>query len=119
MDNILIKDLLTRCILGVNPDERHEKQDVLINLILETDLRPAGLSDRLEDSVDYRALKKRLVDEVERSHFFLVEALAERIAALCLEHPAVQSVRVTVEKPTALRYARSVGVEITRTRMAD
>jgi FolB domain-containing protein len=116
VDRILIKDLLVRCIVGVNEDERTEKQDVVINIALTTDLRPAGTSDRFTDAVDYRAIKKRVYAMVEESRFFLVEALAEQIAAICLEDPRVQQVQVSVEKPTALRFARSVGVEITRTR---
>jgi len=116
MDRILIKDLLARCIHGVNPDERREKQDVVINLALTTDLLPAGHSDRFEDAVDYRAVKKAVFRLVESSEHYLVEALAEEIAALCLESPGVEEVQVTVEKPSALRFARSVGVEITRRR---
>jgi len=108
--------LLVRCVVGLNPDERREKQDVVINLVLTTDLRPAGMSDRLEDAVDYRAIKKGVVTLVEVSQFYLVEALAEQIAAYCLGFPRVQAVTVRVEKPSALRFARSVGVEITRER---
>jgi FolB domain-containing protein len=116
MDRILISDLLVRCIVGVNVDERREKQDVVINLAISTDLGKAGKSDRLEDAVDYRDLKKRVMALAENSQFYLVEALAEAVAALCLEHPAVAQVQVRVEKPLALRFARSVGVEITRDR---
>ena len=116
MDRIHIKDLQARCIIGINPDERREKQDVLINIILSTDTRKAGLSDRFEDAVDYRAVKKKVIAMAEASEFFLVEALAERIAKICLENPEVLQVQVLVEKPTALRFARSVGVEITRGR---
>lgn len=116
VDKILIKDLQARCILGVGDEERREKQDVLINIVLFADLRPAAQSDRFEDAVDYRAIKKRVIAMVEASRYFLVEALAERAAELCLEHPSVQKVQVTVEKPLALRFARSVGVEITRSR---
>jgi FolB domain-containing protein len=118
MDRILISDLLVRCIIGIRDDERVNKQDVLINLSLAADLRKAGESDRIGDSVDYAALKKRIVALAEGSQFFLVEALAERIAAICLENPAVSEAQVRVEKPTALRFARSVGVEITRARGA-
>jgi dihydroneopterin aldolase/D-erythro-7,8-dihydroneopterin triphosphate epimerase len=114
MDYIHIKDLLVRCIIGVNEDERREKQDVVINVALGTDTHPAGRSDRLADAVDYRAIKKRIFSMVEGSHYSLVEALAERIAEVCLEDPRVEEVRVTVEKPSALRFARSVGVEIHR-----
>jgi dihydroneopterin aldolase/D-erythro-7,8-dihydroneopterin triphosphate epimerase len=116
MDRILIKDLTARCILGVSAEERREKQDVVINIALTADLRKAGRSDRFEDAVDYRALKKKVLAAVEASSYRLVEALAERIAEICLEHPAVEQAEVTVEKPSALRFARTVGVEITRLR---
>jgi FolB domain-containing protein len=118
MDRILISDLLVRCIIGIRDDERKNKQDVLINLSLSVDLRKAGKSDRIGDSVDYVAIKKQIISMAEGSQFFLVEALAEKIAELCLEFPAVYQARVRVEKPTALRFARSVGVEITRDRGA-
>jgi dihydroneopterin aldolase/D-erythro-7,8-dihydroneopterin triphosphate epimerase len=116
MDRILIKDLLVRCIIGVSEEERREKQDVVINVALSADLLSAGKSDRFEDAIDYRTVKKRIITMVEGSRFHLAEALAERIADICLENEAVQQVQVTVEKPSALRFARSVGVEITRDR---
>lgn len=114
MDTILIKDLVARCIIGVGEEERREKQDVLINIALSADLRVPGKTDRLEDSIDYRALKKRVVQMAEGSSYHLVEALAERIAEICLEDPKVVEARITVEKPSALRFARSVGVEVVR-----
>lgn len=116
MDRILISDLAARCIIGVNDEERREKQDVLINLTIWADLRRAGKSDRFEDTVDYRALKKQVLAAVENSSYFLLEALAEAIAGICLEHPLVQQVMVRVDKPLALRHARSVAVEINRLR---
>jgi FolB domain-containing protein len=116
MDRIRICDLLVRCVLGINERERHERQDVVINLALYTELHKAGKSDRIEDTVDYRALKKRVLSMVENSQYFLVEALAEAIAELCLEQDGVQQVDVCVEKPHALRFATSVAVEITRKR---
>lgn len=116
MDRILICDLLVRCILGINDNERREKQDVVINLTLYTDLHKAGKSDRIEDTVDYRALKKRVLSMVESSQYLLLEALAEAVAELCLDQHGVRQVNVRVEKPLALRFARSVAVEITRKR---
>lgn len=115
-DRIHIRDLRVRCILGVNPDERVHPQEVVIQLTLHADLRPAGRSDRLEDTVDYKAVKKRVLELAEQSRFLLVERMAQRIAELCLESPRVRAVRVVVEKPGALRFARTVGVEIFRTR---
>lgn len=116
MDRILIEDLAVRCIIGVNADERREKQDVVINVALSADLSKAGRSDDFDDAVDYRGIKKRIFSMAEASQFYLVEALAERVAEICLENPLVEQAQVTVEKPSALRFARSVGVEITRGR---
>ena len=116
MDRILIRDLLLRCIIGVNESERREKQDVIINIALQADLRQAGKNDSFEDTVDYRAIKRKVLAAAESSQFHLVEALAERVAEACLEDPRVEQAQVTVEKPSALRFARSVGVEVTRRR---
>lgn len=116
MDRILIGDLSGRCIIGVWEEERREKQDVLINVTLYADLSEAGRTDRFEDAVDYRTIKKRIMTMVENSSFHLVETLAEAVAKICLENPRVAEVLVRVEKPSALRFARTVGVEIARER---
>jgi len=116
MDRIIITDLRSRCIIGVNEDERREKQDVSITLSIYADLKKAGQSDRHEDTVDYRSIKKRVLAVVEESRFYLLEALAEAVADLCLEAPGVMKVQVRADKPSALRFAKSVAVEITRER---
>lgn len=116
MDYVLIEELLVRCIIGVNEDERREKQDVLIDIALGHDSRRAGQTDDFAEALDYRAIKKRVLAMAETSEFFLVEALAERIAAICLENPLVLEAQVTVRKPSALRFARNVGIRITRGR---
>jgi dihydroneopterin aldolase/D-erythro-7,8-dihydroneopterin triphosphate epimerase len=118
-DRIYIRDLSLRCIVGVFPDERTTKQDVIINIVLAVDLSKAGASDRLEDTVDYKKIKKNVMALAEESKFFLVEKLATEVAAICLSVPAVQQATVTVDKPGALRFARSVAVEITRSREDD
>ncbi len=116
MDRIHIRDLSLRCILGVDDRERREKQDVTIQITLHADLGRAGRTDRFADTVDYRSIKKRVVKLVETSGYFLVEALAEAVARACLEDARVRRVDVTVEKPGALRFARTVGIELTRRR---
>lgn len=116
LDQILIRDLRFRCIVGVNEDERHEKQDVVVQIVLDVDLRRAGRTDALEDTVDYKALKKEVLTMAERSQFQLVEALAQSIADICLAHDRVDRVTVAIEKPGALRFARTVGVRIVRDR---
>ncbi len=115
-DQIHIKDLLLRTIIGINDEERHNRQDVLINITLFADLRPAGISDQIEDAVNYRTITKQIITMVEASSFFTVEKLVAEIAAICLTDVRVEAAQVRVEKPGALRFARSVGVEIARTR---
>lgn len=115
MDKIHIRDIALRCIIGLNEDERREKQDVLINICLHVDLSRAGQTDDVADSVDYKAVKKRVIKLVEGSRFFLIEALAAAIARECLRlDRRIEQVDVLVEKPGALRFARTVGVEISR-----
>jgi len=114
VDRVLISDLAARCIIGVNDDERREKQDVLINLTVFTDMRAAARSDRIEDAVDYRELRTHVVEMVEGSQYRLLEALAQAIADVCLSQRGVSKVTVRVDKPGALHLARSVAVEIER-----
>jgi FolB domain-containing protein len=116
LDKIYITDLLLRCVIGLNDWERTQKQDVLINITLYADLSRPCQSDRIEDSIDYKELKKQIIAIVENSSFYLIERLADRIAQICLAHPLVKAVSLRVDKPGALRYAKSVGVEIFRTR---
>jgi FolB domain-containing protein len=119
VDRIIITDIRTRCIVGVNQDERTEKQDVTINLSIYADLRKPGRSDKFEETIDYRNLKKRVLNLVENSKYFLLEALTEAVADVCLETPGVVKVLVRVDKPSALRFARSVGVEMSRQKGAQ
>ena len=115
-DQIQIKDLLLRTIIGINEEERRNRQDVLINITLWADTRAAAASDDIEDAVNYRTITKQVIECVEGSNFYLVERMAAEIAAICLTDPHVEAVDIQVEKPGALRFAHSVGVEIHRTR---
>jgi dihydroneopterin aldolase/D-erythro-7,8-dihydroneopterin triphosphate epimerase len=115
-DKIHIRDLSLRTIIGVNDDERLNRQDVLINITLHADTREAGATDDLTKTVNYREITKRVIAVVEPSKFFLVERMAEEIAATCFEDSRVRAVDVSVEKPGAIRFARSVGVTIQRSR---
>lgn len=115
MDKIIVEDLLVRSIIGINPDERVNKQDILINMVLFVDIRDAGKNDDINESVNYKSVTKRVVHHVEESSDLLVEKLVTDIARLVLTEFPVKRVRVRVEKPGALRFAKSVGIEIERT----
>lgn len=114
MDKITIRDIALRCVIGVYPEERREKQDVIITVTLHADLARAGRTDDVHDTVDYKAVEKAIVALVEGSEFALVEALAQALADVCLSFERVERVDVGVEKPGALNFARTVAVEISR-----
>jgi FolB domain-containing protein len=116
MDQVIIKDLLVRGIIGVNDWEREKPQEILINIVLFAELSKAGESDNIEDSVNYRTISKNVQAHAERAKRLTVEALATDLAKICLAEPGVMKVRVRVEKPGAVRFAQSVGVEIERSR---
>lgn len=116
LDKIHIRDLRTTCIVGIYPDERENKQEVCINITLHADLSKPCLSDDIDDTVNYKDLKKRVLELIEPSCFFLIERMAEEVARICLEDPRVHRCNVCVDKPGALRFARSVAIEIERSR---
>lgn len=111
-DTILIRDLVVDCTVGTQPRERARRRRVVLNLALACDLSRAGRSDDLQDTVDYAAVCRRVAAEVRRSRLQLIEALAQRVAETCLDVPGVCGVRVTLDKPGAVRGCRSVAVEI-------
>jgi FolB domain-containing protein len=105
---------MVRGIIGINDWERKNRQDIVVNLTLEVDTSVAAHSDDIADSLNYRSLTKEVISFVEASSFNLVEALAEGIAFVCVRDFGAKRARVRVEKPGALRFAESVGVEIDR-----
>ena len=117
MDRVLIKDLLLRGIVGINEEERVNRQDILVNVVMWADTSAAAVSDDIADAVNYRTVAKRIIAHVEEGKPMLVERLVQEIADICLAaDERVHEVEVTVEKPGALRFARSVGITIHRVR---
>ena len=115
MDQIHIRDLLVSGIIGINPDERINKQGILVNATLWVDTRVAAASDDIVDAVNYRTITKAIIAHVEAGEPMLVERLVQEIADICLSDSRVEKAHVTVEKPGALRHARTVGITIVRT----
>lgn len=116
MDKVIIKDLLARGIIGVNDWERNRPQNILINITIFTDTRRAAQTDSLDDCINYSTMSKKLLAHAESVNRLTVEALANDLAGICLKEDGVQKVIVRVEKPGAVRFAESVGVEIERSR---
>jgi dihydroneopterin aldolase/D-erythro-7,8-dihydroneopterin triphosphate epimerase len=115
-DTIFIRDLKVTCIVGTRRAERTQQRHVLLNLTLFCDLSCAGQTDELRHTVDYAAVSHRVTTMVSRSRYQLLERLAQEVANTCLAFPGVAGVTVTLDKPGAVRGARSMAVEITRSR---
>lgn len=114
MDIIYLHDLKIDCVLGIWDWERRTTQTVTFDLDMAADVRAAAASDRIDDTVNYKAVAKRLTALVGASHFQLVETLAEKTAELILNEFPIRWVRVRVNKKGAIRGAADVGVVVER-----
>lgn len=119
LDRIHITDLVVPAIIGINPDERINKQEIRVNVVLSVDTRVAAVSDDISDAVNYRTITKAIIAHIEGGEPMLVERLVQEIADICMTDERVEHVEVTVEKPGALRHARSVGITIARSRVVN
>src|SRR5215470_6830369 len=115
-DRIFLRGLTVECIIGFIDWERRVKQSVVIDLELPVDCRAASIRDEVDDTLDYKQIAKRVIAFVEASEFKLVETLAHRLALLILEEFAVAWIRLSINKPGAIRGSKDVGVSIERTR---
>ena len=108
---ITIENLRLRTIIGINDWERGTRQDVVINVELELAAGTVFTRDAIDETVDYKQLNKRIIEEVERSSFFLIEKLGDHLLMVVMEDRRVRRARVRVAKPGALRFTDSVSVE--------
>ena len=116
-DRVEVRGLVIPVRVGVLPHEKAEPRRLVVDLDLWVgDLRPAGVSDRLEDTVDYADLCETIRTACAERHFQLIEAVAEQIAGVCLNHPRVARAGVRVAKPGAVAAAEEVAVRIARSR---
>ncbi|HEX4677130.1 MAG TPA: dihydroneopterin aldolase [Steroidobacteraceae bacterium] len=115
-DRIFLRGLTAECVIGFIDWERRVKQTVVVDLELPVDCRHAALSDDVTDTVDYKKVSKRVLAFIEASEFKLVESLAQRLAMLILEEFAIEWIRLSINKPGAIRNSRDVGVSIERSR---
>jgi len=115
-DVIFLRGLAVECVIGFIDWERRVKQTVLLDLELPANCRTAACYDEVERTLDYKKVAKRVIAFVEASEFKLVETLAHRLALLLLAEFNLEWLRVSVNKPGAIRGSRDVGVSIERTR---
>ena len=115
-DRIFLHGLTAECIIGFIDWERRVRQTVVLDIELPVDCTRAATSDEVAATLDYKRVAKRVLAYVAASEFKLVETLAHRVALLILEEFAVDWVRISLNKPGAVRHSRDVGVVIERTR---
>ena len=116
MATIRITDLKLKAIIGINGWERKTKQTVVINVKLEYDSARAQKSDDIRYAVDYKAITKKIIQKVRQSRFFLLEKLTDSVLRIAMESKAVKKAVVRIDKPRALRFAKSVSVELSAKR---
>jgi dihydroneopterin aldolase len=114
MDIIFLRDLRIDTIIGIYDWERSTRQTLSLDLEMAADIRKAAATDHIDDTLNYKAVAKRLIEFVGQSEFQLVETLAERVAEIILKEFQVRWVRVTLNKGGAVRGARGVGIIIER-----
>ena len=118
-DEIFVKGLHVKTVIGVNEWERNVPQDLYIDLILYVNISNSGKTDDILDTVDYFEVTQRIKAYVESTRYMLIETLIESISDLILGEFSVQAVSVQVDKPNALKNAESVGVKIFREKVHD
>ena len=114
MDHVFIEGLEIEALIGIYDWERRIRQPLVFDIEMAFDNRIPAASDAIGDTLNYKAVSKRVIEYVAASDFGLVETLAERVAAIILEDFGVQRVRLKLSKPGAVRGARAVGVMIER-----
>jgi dihydroneopterin aldolase len=113
-DIIYIKDLRIKTIIGIFDWERKVKQEISIDMEFPFDCKKAAASDSIDDALDYKVITKAVIKFVEESSFQLQESLAEGIATLIKDNFEVESLKLRISKPGALRGAKDVGLVIYR-----
>ncbi len=116
MAKVHIRDLNVRTIIGINDWERKNRQEILINVTFDYDCPKATRKDDIQDVVDYKSLTKKIIREVEDSQFFLLERLTDFVLKLVMKDKRIKEATVRIDKPHALRFARSVSVELSQKR---
>lgn len=116
MDKIFINGMTVLTVIGTLPQERVNPQEITLDIILECDMKKAGKTDSLYDAVDYSAVEKIVYDTVKNSSFFLLEALADKVAENCFGVNGVFAVTVKINKPKAAAFSKSIAIEIYRSK---
>jgi dihydroneopterin aldolase len=109
---LFIKDLVLRCIIGINAEEKASKQDEIVNITMWVDFKTALQTDSIENAINYALIYEKILSLADKEEFDLQETLAKRIADICLADKRVLKVKVSCEKPHIFKFSKSAGVEL-------
>ncbi len=109
---INIRNLRLRTYIGFNPEEKSKKQDVIVNIEINYSINDAVMNDRVDQALNYKTITKAVISHVEEGRFLLLEKLVADVLEICSRHPSVNTARVTIDKPHALRFADSVSLTL-------
>ena len=115
---INVKNLSLRTFIGFNPEEKVKKQDVVLNIEIKYAIGGNVFQDHIEDALNYKVITKKVIQHVEQGSFLLLEKLTSDVLRICSDHPSIDSSRVTIDKPQALRFADSVSLTLEYQRTA-
>ena len=113
---IRVKNLLIRTYIGFNPEELRNKQDVVINMSIKTDVSKAIETDEVDNSYNYKVITKKVIALVQEGKFKMLENLTQQVLDMIMQNPKVEWAKVEVDKPHALRFAESVSIELETSR---
>ena len=113
-DSIIIKNIESLCLIGINPDEKINPQPIIINLKLFTSFNKASQSDQIIDTIDYSKLVKSIKEFISKSKYNLLETLGDKLAKKILKNKKIKEVEIELIKPNALIEPENVSVIITR-----
>lgn len=116
MDTIFINNLETYGILGIHPHEQRKPQPIRVSVRIDANISLASGKDDIHQTINYSTLAKMIINFIDASHYFTIEALIEALAGEILSDERIPQVWLRIEKPNAVPNAESVGVEITRSK---
>jgi D-erythro-7,8-dihydroneopterin triphosphate epimerase len=109
---INIRNLRLRTYIGFNPEEKSKKQDVIVNIEINYAMNDGVFKDQVDQALNYKTITKAVISHVEEGRFLLLEKLVADVLEICSRHSSVNTARVTIEKPHALRFADSVSLTL-------
>ena len=114
--NVFIKDFIINEIIGIHEHEKIKKQKIVFNIIIDVDQNTIANENDIKSVVDYEKITNKLKNLAKNKQYNFLESLAEDSFDEIFKDKRINSVKVKIEKPDAIKNAGSVGIEVFKTR---